>query len=91
MLKPKISLYCEDENILSSFLNKYYNKNLPNTMEDISFDNPIELVDLISIIIDNNDKYPISAWINLDEDIYIKITNSNVNEIIKYLYERYPY
>ena len=91
MLKPKISLYCENENILSCFLNKYYNKNLPNTMEDISFDNPIELVDLISIIIDNNDKYPISAWINLYEDIYIKITNSNVNEIIKYLYERYPY
>lgn len=91
MLKPKISLYCEDENILSSFLNKYYNKNIQNTMEDISFDNPIELVDLISIIIDNNDKYPISSWINLDEDIYIKITNSNVNEIIKYLYERYPY
>lgn len=91
MLKPKISLYCEDEALLSSFLNKYYNKNLKNSMEDISFDNPIELVDLISIIIDNNDKYPISAWINLDEDIYIKITNSNVNEIIKYLYERYPY
>lgn len=91
MIKPKISLYCEDESLLSSFLNKYYNKNLKNTMEDISFDNPIELVDLISIVIDNNDKYPISAWINLDEDIYIKITNSNVNEIIKYLYERYPY
>ncbi len=60
-------------------------------MEDISFDNPIELVDLISVVIDNTDKYPISAWINLDEDIYIKITNSNINEIIKYLYERYPY
>ncbi len=91
MLKPKISLYCQDESLLSSFLNKYYNKNISNTMENISFDNPIELVDLISIIVDNNDKYPISAWINLDEDIYIKITNSNVNEIIKYLYERYPY
>lgn len=91
MIKPKISLFCEDENLLSSFLSKYYNKNLNKTMEDISFDNPIELVDLISIVIDNNDKYPISAWINLDEDIYIKITNSNINEIIKYLYERYPY
>ncbi len=91
MLKPKISLYCENENLLSTFLNKYYNKDIPNTMEDISFDNPIELVDLISVVIDNTDKYPISAWINLDEDIYIKITNSNINEIIKYLYERYPY
>lgn len=91
MIKPKISLFCEDENLLSSFLSKYYNKNFKKTMEDISFDNPIELVDLISIVIDNNDKYPISAWINLDEDIYIKITNSNINEIIKYLYERYPY
>ena len=91
MLKPKISLYCENENLLSTFLNKYYNKDIPNTMEDISFDNPIELVDLISVVIDNTDKYPISACINLDEDIYIKITNSNINEIIKYLYERYPY
>ena len=91
MLKPKISLYCENENLLSTFLNKYYNKDIPNTMEDISFDNPIELVDLISVVIDNTDKYPISAWINLDEDIYIKITTSNINNIIKYLYERYPY
>ena len=82
MLKPKISLYCENENLLSTFLNKYYNKDIPNTMEDISFDNPIELVDLISVVIDNTDKYPISAWINLDEDIYIKITNSNINKII---------
>lgn len=91
MVKPKISLYCENENLLTTFLNKYYNKDIPNTMEDISFDNPIELVDLISVVIDNNDTYPISAWINLDEDIYIKITSSNINEIIKYLYERYPY
>lgn len=91
MLKPKLSLYCEDEKLLLTFLNKYYNENIPNSMEDFSFENPIELIDLISIIIDNNDKYPISAWINLDEDIYIKITNSNLNEIIKYLYERYPY
>lgn len=91
MVKPKISLYCEDEQLLSTFLNKYYNKDLPNTMEDISFDNPIELVDLISVVVDNTDKYPICAWINLDEDIYIKITSSNINEIIKYLYERYPY
>lgn len=91
MLKPKLSLYCKDEKLLSDFLNKYYNENIPNSMENFSVENPIELVDLISIIIDNNDKYPISAWINLDEDIYIKITNSNLNEIIKYLYERYPY
>lgn len=91
MLKPKISLYCENEKLLSTFLNKYYNKDIPNTMEDISFDNPIELVDIISVVIDNTDKYPIAAWINLDEDIYIKITSSNINEIIKYLYERYPY
>ena len=48
------------------------------------------MIDLISAIIDNNDKYNISAWINLDEDIFIKISNSNLNDIIKYLYERYP-
>ena len=50
----------------------------------------IKIFGLISLIIDNNDKYNIVAWINLDEDIFIKISNSNLDEIIKYLYERYP-
>ena len=90
MKKPTLNLYCKDQNELSTFLERFYNKKIEKSIENITFDNPIEMIDLISAIIDNNDKYNISAWINLDEDIFIKISNSNLNDIIKYLYESYP-
>lgn len=90
MKKPTLNLYCKDQNELSTFLERFYNKKFEKSIENITFENPIEMVDLISAIIDNNDRYNISAWVNLDEDIFIKISNSNLNDIIKYLYERYP-
>ena len=46
---------------------------------------------MISAIIDNKEKFNISALINLDENFYLEVTSSNINNIIKYLYERYPY
>lgn len=90
MTKPSLNLYSKDKNEISNFLEKFYNKKVEKSIENISFENPIEMIDLISTLIDNNDQYNISAWINLDEDIFIKISNSNLDEIIKYLYERYP-
>lgn len=90
MTKPTLNLYSKNKNEISDFLERFYNKKIDKSIENFSFDNPIEMIDLISTIIDNNDKYNISAWINLDEDIFIKISNSNLDEIIKYLYERYP-
>ncbi len=90
MTKPSLNLYSKDKNEISNFLERFYNKKIDKSIENISFDNPLEMVDLISTLIDNNDQYNISAWINLDEDIFIKISNSNLDEIIKYLYERYP-
>ena len=90
MKKPTLNLYCKSQNELIEFLERFYNKKFDKSMESFTFDNPIEMIDLASAIIDNNDKYEIYAWVNLDEDIFIKITNSNLNEIIKYLYERYP-
>lgn len=90
MQKPNLNLYSQNENDILNFLERFYNKKFEKAIENFSFENPIEMVDMISTLIDNNDKYNISAWINLDEDIYMKITNSNLNDIIKYLYERYP-
>ena len=90
MTKPSLNLYSKDKNEISNFLERFYNKKFNKSIENIYFDNPLEMVDLISTLIDNNDQYNISAWINLDEDIFIKISNSNLDEIIKYLYERYP-
>ena len=30
-------------------------------------------------------------WISMDEGLFINVTDSNADSIIKYLYERYPY
>ncbi len=93
---PSVYLFSNDITSIENFLNIFFqNKEYPNiSLFDnykLSFKNPTEICDIISAIIDNEDKYKISAWINLDEDLYIKVTNQNVNDIIKYLFERYPY
>ena len=67
---------------LNEFLSEYYDTNL---------ENPIEITDLIAAYIDNQENFDIKMWISLDKDIFIKISEYNANEIIKYLFERYPY
>lgn len=89
-----VNIYSEKNNEIKKFLELFYTKNF--NMNNIfsynkEFDNPIEMIDLISCFVDNNDKFEISIWISIDEGIYIKINENNVNSIIKYLYERYPW
>lgn len=80
------------KDFITLFFNNYPKDNI-NISEDykISFQNPIEICDIISAVIDNNEKFNIYAWINLDENLYLQVTPSNIDNIIKYLYERYPY
>ena len=79
---------------LNNFLSKFYNNNLKITDDNSwekDFNNPVEIAELVGAYIDNNDNYNISMWICLDEGVLIKITNKNADDIIKYLYERFPY
>ncbi len=79
---------------LNRFLSKFYNTNLDIFYEKVwinKYKNPVEMIDLIGAYIDNSDKYNIKMWINLDPNIYIKITKDNADIVIKYLFERYPY
>lgn len=89
-----VDLYSSKKNEISEFLNKFYNDNIcnTNTMKwEKTFDNPIEIADIIGVFIDNNDKFSINMWISLDDGFFLNVTENNVNQIIKYLYERYPY
>lgn len=93
---PTLYLFSKNFYSIENFLSNFYENNIPNNITifdnyKISFKNPIEMCSILSAIIDNNDKYTISAWVNLDEDLYLKVTQNNLNDIIKYLYERYPY
>ena len=93
-MKTKINFYSEIKSEIKKFLEKYYSKNLNlenNLFFEQEFDNPIDMIDIISCFVDNNDKFKINLWISLDKDVYICVTNNNIDSLIKYIYERYPY
>lgn len=90
----KVRLQSKKKGELNKFLSKFYDTNLEIEAENKwlkEYKNPVEITDLIGVFIDNINKYDIKMWINLDKDIYIKISEQNANTIIKYLFERYPY
>ena len=89
-----VNIYSEKENEIKKFLELYYSTNIninPNLKFKKDFANPIDMIDLISCFADNSHKFNISIWISLDEDVYIRVSEQNINSIIKYLYERYPW
>lgn len=89
-----VNIYSNKKGEINNFLSNFYNTNLniENKLKwKKEFNNPVEISELIGAYVDNNEKYNIFMWISLDNDIYINITQNNANDIIKYLYERYPY
>lgn len=93
-MKTSINFYSEKSGEIKRFLELYYSKNLNidnNLTYKKEFDNPLDMIDIISCFIDNNEKFEANLWISFDKDVYICVTNSNLNSLIKYIYERYPY
>lgn len=79
---------------IEKFLNYYYNQNiiLKNPLFwKKEFDNPTEIVELIGIFIDNKEKINANMWVSLDKDVFICVNDNNSNNLIKYIYERFPY
>lgn len=88
------NLFTENKSTLNEFLNKFYGKeiNLENNLNfEKEFENPVDMVELISTLVDNNEKYDIGIWITIDKNLYINITEHNLDKVIKYIFERYPY
>lgn len=90
----KVKLQSKKKGELNQFLSEYYNTNLE--IEDKlkwekEYENPIEITELIGTLVDNLDVFDIKMWISLDQDIFVKISEQNANDVIKYLFERYPY
>lgn len=89
-----VRLYSTKEGELNQFLSRFYNTNL-QIEQDLKWEkeyvNPIELAEIIGTFADNSDSYKLNMWISLDRDIFIHITEENADNIIKYLYERFPY
>lgn len=89
-----LNLFGENINDINKFLSSFYNTKikLKNTLSwKKIYYNPIELAEIIGVYIDNDEFFSFNMWISLDKSIYIQILNKNGNDIIKYLFERYPY
>ena len=90
----KIILFSNEKGELNKFLSRLYNTNLDienNLKWEKESANPVELAEILGTFIDNSDDYVLSMWLCLDQDVFVNITNENANDIIKYLYERFPY
>ncbi len=93
-MHASVRLQSKKNGELNKFLSEYYNTNLEIEHKlkwEKNYENPIEITELIAAFVDNSDHFDIKMWISLDKDIYIKISEQNANDIIKYLFERYPY
>ena len=93
-MQASVNLISNKKGELNNFLSRFYNTNL-EIYDSLSWQkkyaNPLELAEIIGIFIDNIDDYDITMWISLDKNVFISISEDNANNIIKYLYERYPY
>ena len=88
-----VNLFSEKSGEIEKFLNLFFNKkiNIKNKLYwQKEYTNPIDMIDIISTFVDNSEKFEIAFWISLDENIFISINDYTVNDIIKYLLERYP-
>lgn len=89
-----IHLYSMKKGEIANFLKRFYEKDIVS--DDIlqwskEFENPIEIADIIGSFIDNDEKFEINMWTSLDEGFLLRVSEDNVDSIIRYLYERFPY
>lgn len=94
-MNVEVNLYSSKQGEIYKFLSKFYNVEKiteKNTLKWAKkFNNPIEIADIIGVFIDNKEKFQINMWISLDKGAFVNVTEANIDSIIKYLYERFPY
>lgn len=97
-MKTFIKLFSTKKGEINRFLKQFYcNKNTILNSEktmlewELSFENPVEMADIVGVFMDNKEDFNINLWACLDKDILINITENNVDSFIRYLYERFPY
>jgi len=94
-MNATIRLYSDKEGEIFSFLSRFFQKKeitIDNALLwQKEYANPLEMVDMMGALIENQEDYKINMWISLDQDLFINITKSSIDSVIRYLYERYPY
>ena len=96
-----VKIYSQHEGEIEKFLELFYSSNSKKSKKNFElenklfwkkdFDNPVEMIEIISTFIDNKEKFNANIWTSIDPDVFICVTQNNINNIIKYIYERFPY
>lgn len=82
-----VNLWSKKNGEIKRFLEKYYGRQLAMD-EDVDqwiyiYRKPVDAVDIISAVMDNNDKYQILMYIQVDDGDIHPVTFENHNDIIK--------
>lgn len=87
-----VKLYSTKSGEILKFLQHFF-KDISSIDDDLlwqkNYENPIEIADIISALLEND--FDINMWISLDKDVFINVNEHNADDIIRYLFERYPY
>lgn len=90
-----VRIYSNKSGEIFRFLKDFDQNSHSVSEEDLlwqnGYENPVVMADIIGIFVENKEKYQLNMWVSLDENLYINITEHNVDDVIRYLYERYPY
>lgn len=92
-MKAIVNLYSDISGEIKKFLELFYSRNIELSNDlfwEISYETPIDMIELISCFIDNKEKFKINIWISIDNGVFINVTDDNLENIIKYIYERFP-
>lgn len=93
-MEAVVNLYSENDGEIKKFLELFYQAEISleqNLFWEKIYDNPIDMIELVSCFIDNKEKFKINLWISIDNGVFINITDDNLDDIITYIYERFPY
>ena len=94
-MKTFIKLFSDKDGEIYRFLSSFYlltNSKYSSLLEyEEHFDNPVDIANMVGVLIDNIDDFKINMWVCLDKDVLINVTKNNADSLIRYLYERFPY
>ena len=75
-----VNLYSESSEELKRFLSSFYNSsfNINNNLNwGHKYENPIEITEIIGVLVDNFEDFKIMMWVSLDTGVYIHVTKEN--------------
>ena len=88
-----ITLLSQKPSELNNFLSRYFDEEI-NVAEEAFmwsciYEEPLASVNLISTLIDNNEKFKIEALISIEHLDSIKVSEENIEDLIKLMYFKY--